>query len=134
MIRGRADQHGASLKEGTEASNEDRVKRGIPAIEVVGWAQEPRYDAATHRLVWSALTREKGGSASDQGVNYNTYSLGPGGYISLNLVTDARDLDKYKPDASKLPAALQHDDGRRYADFNSSTDEMLGAVRSVGGV
>ena len=113
-----------SLKEGTEASNEDRVKRGIPAMEVVGWAQEPRYDATTHRLVWSALTREKSASASDQGVNYNTYALGRDGYISLNLVTSARDLDKYKPDAAKLLAAMQYDDGKRYADFNSSTDKV----------
>jgi uncharacterized membrane-anchored protein len=113
-----------SLKEGTEASNEDRVKRGIAPMEVVGWAQEPKYDAGTHRLVWSALTRDKGGSTQDQGVNYNTYALGREGYISLNLVTDARDIEKHKPEANKLLGALQYDDGKKYADFNSSTDKV----------
>jgi uncharacterized membrane-anchored protein len=125
-----------SLKDGTEASNEDRVKRGIPAMEVIGWAQEPRYDAATHRLVWSALTRDKGSNSGDQGVNYNTYALGREGYISLNLVTRARDLDKYKPDASKLLAAMQYDDGKKYADFNGSTDKVAayGLAALVAGV
>ncbi|WP_213953579.1 DUF2167 domain-containing protein [Variovorax sp. dw_954] len=113
-----------SLKEGTEASNEDRVKRGITPMEVVGWAQEPKYDAGTHRLVWSALTRDKGGSTQDQGVNYNTYALGREGYISLNLVTDARDIEKHKPEANKLLGALQYDDGKKYADFNGSTDKV----------
>ncbi len=113
-----------SLKEGTEASNQDRVQRGIAAMEVVGWAQEPRYDAATHRLVWSALTRDKGSSAAEQGVNYNTYALGREGYISLNLVTNARDLEKYKPDASTLLAAMQYDGGKKYTDFNQSTDKV----------
>jgi len=119
-----ADDLLKSLREGTEAANAERVKRGIPAIEVTGWAQKPQYDAATHRLVWSALSKDKGGSADDQGVNYNTYALGREGYISLNLVTGARDLEKYKPDASKLLAALQYDDGKRYADFNGSTDKV----------
>ena len=113
-----------SLREGTEAANAERVKRGIPAIEVTGWAQKPQYDAVAHRLVWSALSQDKGGNAEDQGVNYNTYALGREGYISLNLVTSARELDKYKPDASKLLAALQYDDGKRYADFNGSTDRV----------
>jgi len=54
-----ADDLLKNLREGTEAANEERVKRGIPAMDVVGWAQKPNYDAATHRLVWSALTRDK---------------------------------------------------------------------------
>lgn len=119
-----ADDLLKSLREGTEAANAERVKRGITPIEVTGWAQKPQYDAAAHRLVWSALSQDKGGSADDQGVNYNTYALGREGYISLNLVTSAREIDKYKPDASKLLAALQYDDGKRYADFNSATDTV----------
>ena len=120
-----ADDLLKNLREGTEAANEERVKRGIPAMDVVGWAQKPNYDAATHRLVWSALTRDKNATGNgDQGVNYNTYALGRDGYISLNLVTNASDLPKYQPDALKLLGALQYDDGKRYADFNSSTDKV----------
>lgn len=119
-----ADDLLKSLREGTEAANEERAKRGIPSIEVTGWAQKPQYDATSHRLVWSALSKRKGSTDGNQGVNYNTYALGREGYLSLNLITNAKDLDKYKPDASKLLGAIQYDDGKKYADFNSSTDKV----------
>jgi uncharacterized membrane-anchored protein len=119
-----ADDLLKSLKEGTEAANEERQRMGIAPMEVVGWAEKPRYDAATHRLVWSASTRDKGAAQSDQGVNYNTYMLGREGYVSLNLVTDLADLEKHKPSALQLLGALQFNEGRRYADFNGSTDKV----------
>lgn len=119
-----ADDLLKSLKEGTEAANEERAKRGIQAIEVTGWAQKPQYEASTHRLVWSALSKKKGSTDDNHGVNYNTYALGREGYLSLNLITNANDLEKYKPDAAKLLAALQYDDGKKYADFNASTDKV----------
>ena len=115
----------ASLREGTAAGNAERTRRGFPAIEVVGWAETPRYDAGTHRLVWSVASRETGAKgAAEQGVNYNTYSLGREGYISLNLITDLDKLDKYKPAALQLLAALDYNAGKRYADFNGSTDKV----------
>ena len=131
-----ADDLLKSLKEGTEAANEERAKRGIPAIEVTGWAQKPQYEAASHRLVWSALSQRKGSTDGNQGVNYNTYALGREGYLSLNLITNAKDLDTYKPDAAKLLGALQYDDGKKYADFNSSTDKVAayGLAALVAGV
>ncbi|SEK16405.1 Uncharacterized membrane-anchored protein [Variovorax sp. OK605] len=131
-----ADDLLKSLKEGTEAANEERAKRGIPSIEVTGWAQKPEYEAGAHRLVWSALSKRKGGTDDNQGVNYNTYALGRDGYLSLNLITNAKDLDKYKPDAAKLLGALQYDDGKKYADFNSSTDKVAayGLAALVAGV
>lgn len=131
-----ADDLLKSLKEGTEAANEERAKRGIPAIEVTGWAQKPEYEAGAHRLVWSALSKRKGGADDNQGVNYNTYALGRDGYLSLNLITNAKDIDKYKPDAARLLTALQYDDGKKYADFNSSTDKVAayGLAALVAGV
>lgn len=114
-----------SLRDGTEAANAERTKRGFPAIEVTGWAEAPRYDSATHRLVWSASSRESGANASpDQGVNYNTYALGREGYISLNLITDLDKLAAYRPRALQLLGALEYNEGKRYADFNGSTDKV----------
>lgn len=115
----------ASLREGTEASNAERTRRGYPAMEVVGWAEAPKYDAATHRLVWSASTRDKGASPTEaMGVNYNTYALGREGYMSLNLVTGLAELPQHKQAALQLLGALEFNQGRRYADFNASTDKV----------
>ncbi|HNI49450.1 MAG TPA: DUF2167 domain-containing protein [Zoogloea sp.] len=126
-----------NLKSGTEAANEDRRKLGMPEFSVQGWVEAPRYDEANHRLVWSASTREKNGAASDgDGVNYNTYVLGREGYFSMNLVTSLATVEQQKPVAQQLLAALSFDEGKRYADFNSSTDKVAeyGLAALVGGI
>ena len=126
-----------NLKEGTEAANEDRRRLGMPEFSVLGWVEPPRYDETNHRLVWSASTREKNGAASDgDGVNYNTYVLGREGYFSMNLVTGLASVERQKPMAQSLLAALTFDEGKRYADFNSSTDKVAeyGLAALVGGI
>lgn len=76
----KADDLLASYKEGTEASNEERQKMGVAPLEITGWAEVPAYEATTHRLVWAMSSKEKGAPAdAPQGVNYNTYALGPRG-------------------------------------------------------
>jgi uncharacterized membrane-anchored protein len=120
-----ADDLLKSYREGTEASNVERKKMGVPEMEILGWAEKPVYDSATHRLVWAMSSRDKGADASqEQGVNYNTYALGREGYFTMNLVTDLKDLPTFKPTAHGLLAAMTYNDGKRYADFNSSTDKV----------
>ena len=119
-----ADDLLSSLREGTEEANKDRRSRGFPEIEVVGWVERPAYDSRTHRLVWSAETREKSTTSAERGVNYNTYALGREGYFSLNLVTDLALVAGLKPRAGELLAALAYHEGKRYEDFNASTDRV----------
>lgn len=120
-----ADDLLKSYREGTEASNEERVKMGVPALEITGWAEKPSYAADSHRLVWAMSSHSKGAPAGEeQGVNYNTYALGREGYMSLNLVTDLKDLGAHKTEAQALLAALEFSEGKRYADFNASTDHV----------
>ncbi|MDN3919664.1 DUF2167 domain-containing protein [Roseateles violae] len=120
-----ADEMLQSFREGTEAQNAERKKVGVTEMEIVGWAEKPAYEAATHRLVWAIGLRDKGAPAeADQGVNYNTYALGREGYLSLNLVTDLKDLGSHKGEAQTLLGALELDAGKRYGDFNASTDHV----------
>jgi uncharacterized membrane-anchored protein len=115
----------SSIKKGTEAANASRKKMGAPEIEIIGWAEKPAYDAATHRLVWAMSAKDRGAAATaPQGVNYNTYALGREGYFSLNLVTDLKDLEAQKPIAKTMLSALEFNQGKRYADFNASTDRV----------
>ncbi len=132
-----ADELLNNMKESTVAQNEERRSRGIPEIEVVGWVQPPAYDGMTQRLAWSAASREKSAQpGAGQGVNYNTYVLGREGYVSFNLVTDLTLIEQYRPDAQQLLASLNFNDGKRYADFNSSTDKVAeyGLAALVGGI
>lgn len=120
-----ADDLLKSYREGTEAANKERKTMGVPELEILGWAEKPAYDTATHRLVWAMSSKERGADAANgQGVNYNTYALGREGYFSLNLVTELSDLPKHKTHATAMLSALNFDDGKRYADFNASTDRV----------
>jgi uncharacterized membrane-anchored protein len=120
-----ADELLKSYRDGTEQTNEERVKLGVPALEIVGWAEKPAYDPATHRLAWAMSSREKGSPSSEpQGVNYNTYALGREGYFSLNLVTELKGLAAYKGTAHALLGGLEYKDGKRYSDFSASTDRV----------
>lgn len=125
-----------NLREGTEQGNARRAQIGIPPIEVTRWIERPAYEAGTHRLVWSAEVRLKNEPDPDPGVNYNTYVLGREGYISLNLVTSAASVEADKPAARELLAAVAFNDGKRYGDFNASTDRVAayGIAALVGGV
>jgi uncharacterized membrane-anchored protein len=131
-----ADDLLESLQEGTEAGNLMRKKQGVPAIQVTRWVEAPKYEEATHRLVWSAEVRLKDAEDPDPGVNYNTYVLGREGYVSLNLVTSVSTVDADKPAAHELLSAIAFNEGRRYADFDSSTDKVAayGIAALVGGV
>ena len=126
----------ASIKEGAEETNKVRVSRGIPALDIVGWAEPPNYDAANHRLVWALTVGDRGASPDEpQSVNYNTYALGREGFFSLNLVTASNELEQRKPIAESLLASLDFDQGKRYEDFNAATDQAaaFGLAALVGG-
>jgi uncharacterized membrane-anchored protein len=125
-----------SLKENTEAQNAEREKKGIPPIIVTRWIEPPAYEPSTHRLVWSAESKHKAGSDDDPGVNYNTYMLGREGYVSMDLVTSESEVDGDKGAAKQLLEAVNFNGGKRYGDFNSSTDKVAayGLAALVAGV
>jgi uncharacterized membrane-anchored protein len=126
-----------NLKEGTEEANKDRLARGFAELEVLGWVEPPAYDAQTHRLVWSLSSKTKGEpDAPVKGINYNTYALGRDGYFSLNLLTNSSRIGRDKAVAHELLADLGYNSGKRYEDFNSSTDHIAeyGLAALIGGV
>jgi uncharacterized membrane-anchored protein len=132
-----ADDLLAKLKEGTQNANDDRIARGFPELEVLGWVERPAYDATTHRLVWSLALKEKNASGSEpRTVNYKTYLLGREGYLTLNFITGADRIEAEKEIARTLLSNLSFAPGKRYEDFNSSTDKIAayGIAALVGGL
>ena len=126
-----------SLRDGTEESNVERKKRGFPELVMDGWVEAPKYDSSTQRLVWSVAVKHKGETANDNPtVNYNTYALGRDGYITLDLITQKNLVPKDKTAVVTLLDNLKYVEGKRYADFNSSTDKVAeyGLAALVAGV
>lgn len=135
----KADELLQSVKEGTEESNKERSERGLPEMEITGWAQKPTYERASHRLVWAIESKDKGTTGAapgERGVNYNTYVLGREGYLSMNLVSGYEDLAANKPYAAALLANTTFDAGKTYADFKPGTDRVaeFGIAALVTGV
>ena len=131
-----ADKLLQNLKDGTEAGNAARAKVGVPPLKVTRWIEPPAYTADSHRLIWSAEAQRKDGVAEDPTVNYNTYVLGREGFISMNLITSASGINDDKAAARVLLSAVNFNDGKRYGDFNSSTDKVAayGLAALVAGV
>ncbi|WP_315838392.1 DUF2167 domain-containing protein [Bradyrhizobium prioriisuperbiae] len=132
-----ADELLKNLKDGAEEANKDRVARGFPEMQVIGWVEPPAYDAASHRLVWSLLAKDKGeADTAPKAINYNTYALGRDGYFSLNLLSGSERIAGEKHVAHELLADLSYDVGKRYEDFSPTTDRIAeyGLMALVGGV
>src|SRR5256885_2901238 len=125
-----------NISEGAEQANKDRVARGFPEMQVMGWVEPPAYDASAHRLVWSLLAKHKGEpDDAPKNVNYNTYALGRDGYFSLNLLSSSDRIAGEKPVAHELLDDLRYNVGKRYEDFSATTDRVAeyGLMALVGG-
>lgn len=133
-----ADEILAGMQKGLKEDNEDRKARGIPQLEIVGWIEKPHYDPAAHQLIWSIEAREAGSGTApaDNAVNYNTFALGRGGFISLNLVTSSADIAADKKVVAELLKNLTFDEGKKYENFDPKTDKVAeyGLMALIGGV
>jgi len=132
-----ADELLKNISDGVEEANKDRIARGFPATQVIGWVEPPGYDAGTHRLVWSLSAKDKGEpDNAPKGINYNTYALGRDGYFSLNLLSGSERIASEKAVAHELLTDLSYNAGKRYEDFSATTDRIAeyGLAALIGGI
>ena len=109
------------MQEGTEANNAERKKQGYAPMTLVGWAEPPSYDKASHKLYWAKELKTEGEQAS--GLNYNIRVLGRKGVLVLNAVAGMDQIAKIKSEMKQVTAFSEFTDGNRYADFDSNTDK-----------
>ena len=125
----------ASMQEAAKDGNEARKEKGFGPMFIDRWTEAPRYDKATHHVVWALdlHTDEEGKSHSSS--NFETRILGRKGFVSLTLVTSPEHLEQYKPVVEKLLSATAFDGGARYGDFDSKTDKVAtyGLLGLIGG-
>lgn len=121
------------MKSGTSEENEQRKRAGYPSIELVGWAQPPRYDAASKRLHWAKELSFDGEKSHT--LNYDIRVLGRSGFISLNAVASMDDLGLVNAGMNQVLPMAEFDAGQRYADFKPGTDKVAayGLAALVGG-
>jgi uncharacterized membrane-anchored protein len=106
-----------TIKQGTTEANKIRIKNGVSALNILGWYEEPHYDAKTHNLVWAVLGEDA--DTREPVVNYNTRVLGRYGYMAVNLVSDPESLKTYIGNLDTIVSNFSWNQGKGYAEWVS---------------
>jgi uncharacterized membrane-anchored protein len=110
------------MKEVAKKNNEERAANGLRSAELVGWAQPPRYDKATHKL-WFATELAASGIAEHR-LNYRICILGRRGLLVLNSIARMDQLEVVKQATPALLGMVDFNQGHRYVDFDPNTDKV----------
>lgn len=124
------------MQKGAQEHNPERVKAGYPAIEIVGWAAPPRYDAAAKKMYWAKQLRF-GNEQGHDTLNYDVRILGRRGVLVLRAIAGMEQLDEIRNATPQILAMVNYNQGHRYADFNPKTDKVAAfglAALVVGGI
>jgi len=105
----------SSIREGTEASNIEREKRGWDTMKILGWSFKPQYDEQINALEWAILAQMDHGGG--QLINYNTRLLGRRGVMEVVLVADPQTLDASIASFKELVPGYEFGAGEKYAEF-----------------
>jgi uncharacterized membrane-anchored protein len=108
------------MQEAAEKENPDRVKQGYEAVRLVGWAEPPHYDKASHKIYWAKdLQFGEGGRT----LNYNIQVLGRRGVLVLNAVAGIDQLPTIRASMQELLPAVTFQEGHRYTDYLPGKDK-----------
>ena len=110
------------MQKGVAEGNAEREKAGYPRIDLVGWAQAPRYYRPTHKLYWAKEI--KFGQSAENTLNYNIRMLGRGGVLVLNGVASMAQLPQIEQGTPGILSAIEFNPGQRYGDFNPTSDKV----------
>lgn len=103
------------MREGEAEVNKERKEQGYPEVNLVGWAEPPRYDKATHKLYWA-----KELAFSDEPIhtlNYNIRILGRRGVLILNAVSNIDQLADIRQETPQILSAVEFNEGHKYTDY-----------------
>jgi len=118
------------MKSDTRLASEERIEQGYGAIELVGWASPPYYDATSHKLHWAKEI--KFGNNATNTLNYNIRILGRKGVLVLNFIAQIDQQQLIEQELSTVLALADFDQGAQYSDFDPDLDDVaaygLGAL------
>ncbi|MDB6143960.1 MAG: hypothetical protein JWP80_3004 [Pseudomonas sp.] len=110
------------MQDEDEDANKERRKQGYSGLQLLGWAEPPRYDDSTHKMYWA---RElKADDAQENTLNYSIRVLGRQGVLELNAVASMSDLPTIQRELPNILEFTNFTDGNRYADYQPGTDKL----------
>lgn len=109
-----------SMRKGEEKENEERTKLGYKKMTLNGWAEQPHYDEASHKLYWARDYTVEG--AGQNTLNYDVRVLGRTGYISMNAIAGISQLAEVREAMKEILPMIEFNEGKRYADYDANVD------------
>jgi uncharacterized membrane-anchored protein len=109
------------MQESAAARNTEREKEGFEPVTLVGWAEPPSYDSATHKLYWAKELVF--GTDQEHTLNYSIRVLGRRGVLVLNAVAGMNQLPLIRSQTRDVLAAVEFNQGHRYRDYLPGTDK-----------
>jgi uncharacterized membrane-anchored protein len=109
------------MQEGAIEANEERKKQGFDTVTIMGWAEPPSYDAASHKMYWAKDLLFSGNT--EHTLNYNIRILGRRGVLVLNAVASMSQLDAIRKETQNVLSAVEFNEGHRYTDYLPGTDK-----------
>lgn len=103
-------------------NNKARTDKGYPAMQLVGWATPPRYDAATHKLYWAKELKFDG--QPEDTLNYDIRILGRRGVLVLTAIAQMDQLPEIEKQTPEILGMVDFNQGNRYADFDPKMDKV----------
>lgn len=118
------------MQNDTKDGSEEREKNGFPPIALIGWAAQPHYDQASHKLYWAKELQF--GTDSEHTLNYNIRMLGREGVLVLNFIADMSQQRVIEANLDKVLAIANFDEGHRYSEYKPDVDKL--AAYGIGGL
>ncbi len=119
-----------TMKKDNVEANLERTKLNLSTLNLIGWAAKPYYDKDRKILHWAKEYQVPGEDVNT--LNYDVRVLGRKGVLNLQAVATMGELDSVNAHINDVLAMVSFAEGNRYADFNSSTDNV--AAWTIGGL
>ncbi|WP_346838930.1 DUF2167 domain-containing protein [Microbulbifer sp. SAOS-129_SWC] len=118
------------MKADARTASAARQKQGYEPFTLVGWAEPPRYEEASHKLHWAKEIQF--GDQAAHTLNYNIRVLGRKGVLVMNFIADMAQKPLIDSQLDSVLDMAEFDQGHTYADFNPDIDKVaaygLGAL------
>jgi uncharacterized membrane-anchored protein len=111
-----------TMQKSISEDNQARAQQGYSTFTLVGWAEPPHYDAATHKLYWAKELKVDG--ETDHTLNYSIRMLGRKGVLELNAVADMAQLAEIDKQTPQILGMVDFNGGSRYTDFDPKVDKV----------
>lgn len=112
----------AQMQASAEEEGKARRKAGFEGLKLLGWAEPPHYDRATHKLYWAERLLFDG--TEGETLNYNVRVLGRTGHLIVRGVGSVELLPVVAAHQQRLLENTDFVAGKRYEDFDPAYDKV----------